>query len=478
VQWIGLFVVLCFAAHTRADADLWGHLLFGRDIIRAGAVHSSDPYSFTSDIPWVNHEWLAEAIMWSGYGPGGPMGLVIVKVLLVSFAGALMLVAWRPFALPVVWRDALLFAVALGAWPQIATFRPQVFSIAMFAALLFLLQRIYRGGSTWIVVLLPIMFALWVNMHGGWLVGAGVLAVFVAVAMFDRRLAGRRAVLLAGSVAAAAATLVNPYGAAMLGFLGETVRPARADIVEWQPMSGLPWAALAFWSIPAALALVAIVRRGRAIPVPWLIITLMLAVGALRVARLVGFFAVAVGFLVAPYIRSTPQEPAAVDDGERRPLRAALIYSAMVIVAVLLFGRRIPSNAPWLPEPGAVQFVQRHKMTGKMLTWFDYGQYAIWHLTPSIRVSMDGRRETVYSDDIRELHREIYGNGPNALQNVARLAPDSIWLPLASPAIGTLEQAGWRTVFRGVRSAILSRDPQLQPEVSTAPVPPRWFPGP
>ena len=48
---------------TKADADLWGHVRFGRDILRGG-IHDGDPYSFTSDIPWVNHEWLAEVLFW------------------------------------------------------------------------------------------------------------------------------------------------------------------------------------------------------------------------------------------------------------------------------------------------------------------------------------------------------------------------------------------------------------------------------
>jgi hypothetical protein len=150
----------------------------------------------------------------------------------------------------------------------------------------------------------------------------------------------------------------------------------------------------------------------------------------------------------------------------------------MLLAAVLLFGRGIPANAPTLPEPEAVQFVRRNTMSGRMLTWFDYGQYAIWHLSPAIRVSMDGRRETVYSDAMRDLHRRIYVNAPDALQGVARLDPDSIWLPADLPVIETLQQAGWRVVFRGTRSTILSRDSRLTPEHTTPPVLPRWFPGP
>jgi hypothetical protein len=45
-----------FAALTRtiADADLWGHLLFGRDIVQNRALPLRDTYSFSSDVR-INH---------------------------------------------------------------------------------------------------------------------------------------------------------------------------------------------------------------------------------------------------------------------------------------------------------------------------------------------------------------------------------------------------------------------------------------
>ena len=41
---------------TLADPDLWGHLRFGLDMIESRALHTVDPYSFTADRPWINHD--------------------------------------------------------------------------------------------------------------------------------------------------------------------------------------------------------------------------------------------------------------------------------------------------------------------------------------------------------------------------------------------------------------------------------------
>ena len=43
-----------------------------------------------------------------------------------------------------------------------------------------------------------------------------------------------------------------------------------------------------------------------------------------------------------------------------------------------------------------------------MVTFFDWGQYAIWHKPDDLRVSMDGRRETVYSERSVDLHLDMY----------------------------------------------------------------------
>src|SRR5258708_37426775 len=64
---VTILILTCFLARTNADADLWGHLTFGRDIVQSRAVHTIDPYSFTSNRQWVNHEWLPKAIRWISY---------------------------------------------------------------------------------------------------------------------------------------------------------------------------------------------------------------------------------------------------------------------------------------------------------------------------------------------------------------------------------------------------------------------------
>ncbi len=52
---VALFaLLLAILTYTPADPDLWGHVAFGRDIVRDARIHTLDSYSFTSDKTWVN----------------------------------------------------------------------------------------------------------------------------------------------------------------------------------------------------------------------------------------------------------------------------------------------------------------------------------------------------------------------------------------------------------------------------------------
>ena len=68
------------------------------------------------------------------------------------------------------------------------------------------------------------------------------------------------------------------------------------------------------------------------------------------------------------------------------------------------------------------------QVRGKMVTWFDWGEYTLWHLGGGLRVSMDGRRETIYSDTVLERHFALYEGTPEGLAYLQRLDPDYVWL--------------------------------------------------
>ncbi len=86
------FVVAFVLIPATPDVDLWGHVRFGGDIAYERAIPAADTYSFTSDRPWINHEWLTELSMYSAFALAGPAGLTMLRLALVALM--LALVGW------------------------------------------------------------------------------------------------------------------------------------------------------------------------------------------------------------------------------------------------------------------------------------------------------------------------------------------------------------------------------------------------
>src|SRR3954468_7569730 len=122
IRTIGRLAALVAGAFvcTRAtvDPDLWWHLKAGLDLLDAGHLTAVDPYSFTQDVPWINHEWLSELIMALAYRSGGVAGLLLLKIIVLGSALVLLGRALRGVDASVRWW---LLAVAIVAMNFSAT---------------------------------------------------------------------------------------------------------------------------------------------------------------------------------------------------------------------------------------------------------------------------------------------------------------------------------------------------------------------
>jgi hypothetical protein len=132
----------------------------------------------------------------------------------------------------------------------------------------------------------------------------------------------------------------------------------------------------------------------------------------------------------------------------------------------------------WLPEPEPVAYIKAASLKGRLLTWFGWGHYAIWHLSPDLKVSFDGRRETAYSAPFVAAHVALYWWPESNESFLRELDPDHAWLPRDLPLVRALQNQGWKTVFEGPISVVLSREARAP---ALPPAPPsmrRCFPGP
>lgn len=487
---VGLWLLLLsVVATTRTDPDLWGHVRFGQDMLRDVSPWQTDPYSFTSDRPWVNHEWASEVAFGAAFTAGAGPGLIALKLL--GVLGVLLLlnrVLVREGVADGRRRDLLVAAAVITTIQQAHHVRPQLFSLLFFAALLTCLVAARRRHA--VLVALPVLFGAWANFHGGWIVGGGILLVWtLGVAASSGVRAG--AVLVGAGVASLVATLVNPIGIGLHRFLMETVGFGRADITEWQPVYALGPSIWGMWALVLCLALAGGVRIWRTSRDPArMLVVASLAVASFRVNRLTAFFALATLFLFGPALAAAlPRRREATAPRGRAVIVPAVIAVALVAAALrglVVNAACVRTDPRHTPEFAAVEFFRAHDSQGRLLVWFDWGEFALWHLAPALRVSIDGRRETVYSAALQDRHLRFFFDAPGGAALPGELGADYIWIPRSLPIAGRLASLGWRAVYEGEQSVIFAREGDVRAATPSVPGPtanpprssqPACFPG-
>jgi len=229
-----------------AHTDVWGHLAYGRLLWESGALPSTEPLMpLSHGVPFVNSAWLSQLIAYAGYLVVGKAAITFLFAFCV--AAAMAVLTRRIYS----YTNSVMFALggfALTLWveyQQLGIQRPQIVGFLFFAILLSTLLRREWSSKNWVVV--PIMFALWANMHGSFVVGLGLLGCFAigrgvdlirrtgkaASLLRDNKL--RRLVLLTelGAVAA----LLNPYGLSLYAeVLSFGSNPNLQSIIEWKSL--------------------------------------------------------------------------------------------------------------------------------------------------------------------------------------------------------------------------------------------------
>jgi hypothetical protein len=459
-------LVFAAATFTAADPDLWGHVRFGLDALHTHRLTTADPYSFTQDEPWIDHEWLSEVLM-AAVWTVGSAGLALLKGTLTF------VVLW------LIWRDlrnarlavrvTVLVLVVVGTVHMWATLRPQLWT---FVALALQCHALLAGdvrGRTW----LPVLFVLWVNLHGGWIVGLAVLVLWAAGTVISRP--GEWpgwALLVTGC---AAATLCNPYGWHLHAFMLRTVHMTRL-IREWSPLWEAPVLSWVPWGAAAGAALWAAARHERRWAVAGVLV--MLGYAAVRVERIESLFVETAAILVAPMIvaRWPARQTTVTSIGpQAERLLAASLAAVFLAASIWVLSHSLGcvptlTSAAWAPDREAARLLSAAE-PGRLVTYFDWGEYAIWHLGPRLRVSTDGRRETVYSDRQIALQDAIADGTAAGLSALATWRAEYVWLPQASSSTRKwLAGHGYRIDFSSDRSFVAVRadlpGPARPPSVS------------
>lgn len=422
VQWIlGLVTFACiFIYHTYplGLSDFWWHLNTGRWIWVNGGMPTDDPFLFSSVSPLdaraeliLRGYPLSQLLYFGTYALAGVNALVILKGSLMTLFYGLLWNHFRRSGLHPISALAIVGALPL-LFFRFDELRPQVFSFIFTLLVLQLVEQFLaeeRSGrpAKQYLFLLPAIMLLWANLHRGFIIGIGILFVFLCSEWIARKLsrnplpdeAYRRFLIMA--IVSAGIAFVNPVGITATWasftevsgpfskvideFLG-TLRyfdfigvkhigylvvaaaaiPALALLLKWRELS-----------IAHLLLLVSFLAAGiMSFRFSLLMVTVVLAIACVYYARdlnrwltsakgipMILLWCISTGFLATSALSRTSLSisPLAIS-----PLETGVIPSA------------------------AVNYLAQSKPTGNVYNYFEYGGYLSWRLSPQ-KIFIDQR---------------------------------------------------------------------------------------
>jgi hypothetical protein len=474
-----LLAIMIMDSSRAADPDLYGHLRFGERILTTGHIPRVDPYSYSiQGLRWVSHEWLSEVVIAWFYFHGGVVGLKLLKLGCSAALVIILLDAMRETGATPLTQFAILIAASIRLSAQMQ-FRPQLFTYLLLALLLMLLARdtFRRRAALWITV--P-MFALWANLHGGFVVGLGVLGLYTIVRGGQDIAAGRGAArlfrLAATTSACIVATIFTPYGPgtmlsvlrtignpSMLGAINEWQPLIRATIVEYH-VAHLPFlydfsvfgiflataAAIALAPDTGDLAMIAIAAV--------LVAAAFVQVRNVPLGMIAAMIPLARHATLALAARRTAQS---IDSAPRREIslvgQAALVLAALVLAAETgLFSRTLGLTESY--PAGALAFMDARGLSGNMLCEYSWNDYVIFHEWAHDKVFLDSRFEMIYPAQVIDDYLAFTFGRAGADRALTRYPNEYVLIDPRTIAAAAMARApGWTLIYRDRHSLLYAR---------------------
>jgi hypothetical protein len=180
------------------DPDVWWHLKTGDYILENWEVPDVDPFAYTTPRPLsqsqkigLRSQWLGQVIFNLSERMGGMMGIGILRNLLIIMPGIVLYIwlARRGIGPLTAITVTSIPAFFLGMELFYAFERPQGLSFFIVLMIIITLERLRRKctspGKDISFILLPLLTALWSNIHAGFIVGNMIIIIY-AVSEFLR----------------------------------------------------------------------------------------------------------------------------------------------------------------------------------------------------------------------------------------------------------------------------------------------------
>ncbi len=475
-----LLVISVYDFARPTDIDLWWHLKTGEIIATTHSIPVSDPFSNPAHgYPWTVHEWLWDLVIYSLFRRGGYRLLVLVSGAVVSLTYGIVYHLLRRLGTNEFVAAAL---VIWAAWLGLPNFgvRPRELTL-LFLALYLNRLFLYQSGQVRRLWLLPLLMLVWVNIHGGFILGLGVAGIFVLGALWEKLICrgSLDSHLLMVSLAVLAACCLNPTGPRILaysvGYYLQGNNPSFATVSEFQSPDFHDPLYLAFAASLLALMLLgrhSETREAKDNPertrtyrtglrtVTEGLLLIAFALQALISVRQVAVFALVAAPLLAIRLTSRYRLACALAPVRPVPKLVALNWFLLCALIALGYGQaRRPENTARLqlglqpsvrnfPVQGA-GFIKRSNLPDPVFNSQPWGGYLIYRWSPGRRVFIDGRVD-MFGPAIVKDYTDVVCLRPRWHEVLDHYGIRTIIIEKDSALSAMLRVQGeWKTAFEG-----------------------------
>jgi hypothetical protein len=494
VALLGGLVFTPLSVRLLGDAGIGWHIRAGQQILATHVIPRVDSFSSTmAGKPWFAWEWLYDLAVGQLEARLGLNGVVWLTAVVIAAV-----FAWT-FRLLIVRGTNLLVALLLVLLTVSASMihflaRPHVVSWLFTLAWFWVLDSSERDafdgrgetGARWLWAL-PLVMLVWMNVHGGFLLGFVLLGIFLLGAMWgwvrarENRIeellqkiaAGKRVRNLAAvALVSGVASLVNPHGWKLYSHIYHYLsnRFLMDHIEEFQSPNFHGIAQKCFLVLLLiTIAVVALRRRDLRTSQG---LTVLFAVYAgLYASRNIPVSSILLAMVVGPLVpaagfsREFIQRMAEVEVRQRGHVWPILALVATLSIAAN--GGRVGSSAlmdahfdPERMPTQAVNYLEQHEVSGPVLSPDYWGGYLIYRLYPKSRVVVVDDRHDLYGEEFFKSYSKMM-HVERGWEDFLRTHPTSCVLLPRDGALANILLAtkGWKQIYADDVAIAFLRDP-------------------
>lgn len=402
-----LLFFLCFTRPV-ADGDLWWQMAYGRYLLENGTLIPD--HSIFSWTPVNNSAiycaWLPQIVLYWAYQLGGLTAIAVVRYL-IGAAIVVFVLGWgareRVLREPLPWLT-LIACLPLSSLAGVV--KANSFSFVFFICYVECWRRIraQRGESLGPFVALPMITLVWVNAHGGFLVGYLFLGVAFAGELLNRSYYQDKALTELGFkrfftalIACVACWIATPYGLRYpLWIANTTFLSYSSDAKQYQKVaeygSILTSTDLMFPFFLTVLILwlaAHISSTDRRYDYGLMLPNVVFGILCLWLGRLAIFWPAlfAAGMLEIGCAPSGRE----IMSRHRAKLSALALLLGVVLIFFRLATKSVELGISNLNPVSEAEVLDSHFRGARLGNDYNMGGYLIWRLFPATKVMMDSR---------------------------------------------------------------------------------------